>query len=81
MGSPKVGKSMWLCNLCANSVKNGENSAYISLEMSYQIVAQRIGSNLFDIPIDEYERSSQDIPYMKQKIKEFYNSGTLVTPG
>lgn len=81
MGSPKVGKSMWLCNLCANSVKNGENSAYISLEMSYQIVAQRIGSNLFDIPIDEYERHSQDIPYMKQKIKEFYNSGTLVTPG
>lgn len=39
MGSPKVGKSMWLCNLCANSVINGENSVYISLEMSYQLVA------------------------------------------
>lgn len=59
MGSPKVGKSMWLCNLCANSVRNGENSAYITLEMAYQLVAQRIGSNLFNIPIEEYEKVLQ----------------------
>jgi KaiC/GvpD/RAD55 family RecA-like ATPase len=39
MGSPKVGKSMWLCNLCANSVRNGEDSIYITLEMAYQLVS------------------------------------------
>ena len=51
MGAPKVGKSMWLCNLAANSVKSGINTVYITLEMSYQLVSQRIGSNLFNIPI------------------------------
>ena len=80
MGSPKVGKSMWLCNLCANSVKNGENSVYISLEMAYQIVAQRIGANLLNIPIDEYESYSRDVNFLTAKMKEFYNT-QLVTPG
>ena len=80
MGSPKVGKSMWLCNLCANSVKNGENSVYISLEMAYQIVAQRIGSNLLNIPIDEYENYSKDLNFMTAVMKEFYNT-SLVKPG
>lgn len=80
MGSPKVGKSMWLCNLCANSVRNGENSAYITLEMAYQLVAQRIGSNLFNIPIEEYEQAAKDQNYMRAKMKEFYDN-SLITPG
>ena len=80
MGSPKVGKSMWLCNLCANSVINGENSVYISLEMSYQLVAQRIGANLLNIPIDEYENYSKDINFMTAKMKELYNT-QFVKPG
>lgn len=80
MGSPKVGKSMWLCNLCANSVRNGENSAYITLEMAYQLVAQRIGSNLFNIPIEEYDKFASDTNLMMQKMKEFYMN-SLITPG
>lgn len=80
MGSPKVGKSMWLCNLCANSVINGENSVYISLEMSYQLVAQRIGANLLNIPIDEYENYSKDVNFMTAKMKELYNT-QFVKPG
>ena len=80
MGSPKVGKSMWLCNLCANSVRNGENSAYITLEMAYQLVAQRIGSNLFNIPIEQYETAAADLNYMRAKMKEFYTN-SLVSPG
>lgn len=80
MGSPKVGKSMWLCNLCANSVRNGENSAYITLEMAYQLVAQRIGSNLFNIPIEEYDKYASDTNIMTQKMKEFYMN-SLINPG
>ena len=80
MGSPKVGKSMWLCNLCANSVRNGENSAYITLEMAYQLVAQRIGSNLFNIPIEEYDKYASDTNLMMQKMKEFYMN-SLINPG
>ena len=55
---------MWLCNLAAKSVKNGFNTLYITLEMSYQKVAQRIGANLFNIPINEYVRATQDLNYM-----------------
>lgn len=80
MGSPKVGKSMWLCNLCANSIKNGENSAYITLEMAYQLVAQRIGSNLLNIPISEYKAASTDKNYINAKMKEFFQN-SLITPG
>ena len=80
MGSPKVGKSMWLCNLCANSIRNGEDSVYITLEMAYQIVNQRIGSNLLNIPIDEYEAASKDPNFILTKMKDFYNN-QLITPG
>ena len=80
MGSPKVGKSMWLCNLCANSVKSGEDSAYITLEMSYQLVNQRIGSNLLNIPIDEYETASKDPNYISTMMKNFFNN-QIITPG
>lgn len=80
MGSPKVGKSMWLCNLCANSVRNGENSVYITLELAYQLVTQRIGSNLLNIPIDNYDEASKDINFITEKLKDFYNN-SLVTPG
>lgn len=81
MGSPKVGKSMWLCNLAAKSVLNGNNSIYITLEMSYQMVSQRIGSNLFEIPIDQYKEASEDANYMAAKIKDFNMSHLMVKPG
>ena len=80
MGSPKVGKSMWLCNLCANSVKNGEDCVYITLEMAYQLVTQRIGSNLFNIAYENYENAAKDVNFMTEKMKEFYNN-SIITPG
>lgn len=72
MGPPKVGKSMWLCNLAANSVMNGDNCAYITLEMSSQLVNQRIGSNLFNIPMNSYEEYAKDESIMTQKIKDLH---------
>jgi len=74
MGAPKSGKSQWLCNLAANSVKMGYNTIYITLEMSYQKVAQRIGSNLFNIKIDEYQKALKDPNKMKQAVQAFHNS-------
>lgn len=81
MGAPKVGKSMWLCNIAANSVKSGINTVYITLEMSYQLVAQRIGSNLLGIPIDQYKKASQDPEYLKQKMLAFHNQFSITQPG
>ena len=80
MGAPKAGKSIWLCNLCANSVLAGHNSAYISLEMSVAIVNKRIGSNIFNIPMGDYDRAAADENYMREKIRNVYNS-SFTTPG
>jgi len=74
MGAPKVGKSQWLCNLAANSVKMGYNTIYITLEMSYQKVSNRIGSNLFNINIDDYQNALKDKNKMKQAAQAFHNS-------
>lgn len=74
MGAPKVGKSQWLCNLAANSVKMGYNTIYITLEMSYQKVSNRIGSNLFNINIDDYQNALKDKNKMKQAAQTFHNS-------
>ena len=74
MGAPKVGKSQWLCNLAANSVKMGYNTIYITLEMSYQKVSNRIGSNLFNINIDDYQNALKDQNKMKQAAQAFHNS-------
>jgi len=73
MGAPKVGKSQWLCNLAANSVKQGYDTIYITLEMSYQKVNQRIGSNLFNIPIDNYKTAVNDANYMASAARNFHN--------
>ena len=80
MGPPKVGKSMWLCNLCANSVMSGDNCAYISLEMSVQIVNQRIGSNLLNIPMREYEKVAADPQQIRDKMKLLYTQ-SFISPG
>ena len=80
MGAPKVGKSQWLCNLAANSVKMGYNTIYITLEMSYQKVSNRIGSNLFNINIDDYQNALKDQNKMKQATQSFHN-GLMVPAG
>lgn len=80
MGSPKVGKSQWLCNLAAKSVINGFNTLYISLEMSYQKVAQRIGANIYNINIDEYNSVVNDPVAFQQRI-DAARCGTMFNPG
>jgi len=67
-GSPKSGKSSFACNLAAKSVLEGHNTAYITLELQYEIVNMRIGSNLLNIPLDDYEIMTQDQPLLKQKL-------------
>jgi len=67
-GMPKSGKSTWLCNLAAKSILNGYNTAYITLELQSELVNSRIGANLLNIPIDEYERISENQTLIKQKL-------------
>lgn len=79
-GAPKVGKSLWLQNICAEAVKAGRNCLYISLELPEEMIVQRIGANLLNIPSLEYEKYGNDFDLMKQKLQEFKNS-LLNPPG
>jgi len=67
-GMPKAGKSMWLCNLAAKSVISGNNTAYITLELQEEIVMMRIGANLLNVTLDDYEEFTKDQPLLKQKL-------------
>lgn len=80
VGAPKIGKSLWLQNLCAESVKHGENNAYITLELAEEIVNTRIGANLFNIKSSEYHLVANDDEKMKEIIQNFRRS-CLVPPG
>jgi KaiC/GvpD/RAD55 family RecA-like ATPase len=68
LSGPKSGKSTWLGNLAAQSVYNGYNTAYITLELQREIVNMRIGSNMLSIPIDEYRDKAKDQDFMKKKL-------------
>lgn len=74
LAPPKAGKSLWLQNLCAKSVINGDDCAYISLELPEPMVMARIGSNLLNIPALEYDKYSNDTAFMKNKLTAFQNS-------
>ena len=80
MGGPKSGKSRCLQNLAAKSVKIGYNCAYCSFELQEEIILQRMGSNLFDIKMDDYDNVANDPVLMNKKIKEFRDQ-SLKTPG
>jgi hypothetical protein len=80
VGAPKSGKSLWMQNLCAASVKHGENNAYISLELPEEMIHTRIGSNMFNIPSMEYDDYANDEARMKERIQSFKKS-CLIPPG
>ncbi len=68
LGAPKSGKSMWLCNLAAHSVYNGFNTAYITLELQHEIVSMRIGANILNVPLSDYEDLTKDQDLLKKKL-------------
>jgi len=77
---PNTGKSLFLCQDAANYIKSGKNVLYISLEMQGQKVHKRIGSDIFNINISQYDKKAEDLDYMQRKITEFKEMN-LVTPG
>lgn len=81
MAAPKTGKSTLLCNLAARSIQNGENSIYITLELGYQKVMQRIGSNLFNIPIEKYKQVANDEVSLRKIMKAYREKNLMLKPG
>lgn len=66
--------SMWMCNLAAHSVYNGFNTAYVTLELQEEIVNMRIGSNMLNVPMDDYEDLTKDQDKLKKKLGDLKQS-------
>lgn len=78
LGGTGTGKSLVMCHLAASYIMNNLKVLYISMEMSEEKIAERIDSNLMNIPISEI-KNIQKNNYL-QKIKSIINktSGNLI---
>lgn len=78
-GEQNVGKSIWLANDAANYVRQGYNTAFITAEMAGHKVIKRIGANLLNISMTEYDSKSKDATYMKRRLENVGDG--LLPPG
>lgn len=60
-----VGKSLFMCHGAAANLSAGYNVLYITLEMAEERIAERIDSNLMNIPLDQLSAMPKDV-YMKK---------------
>ena len=60
VGGINVGKSLSLCSLAASALAMGKNVLYITLEMSEEMIADRIDANLLNIPLDLLDKTSNN---------------------
>lgn len=72
-GAPNKGKSIFLANDAANFVRMGHNVAVISAEMSDFDFIKRIGANLLDIKIDDYDKLAKQGDYIKKRLDSMSN--------
>jgi len=56
-----VGKSLAMCHMAAANISAGSNVLYITMEMSEEMIAERIDANLMDIDINEIKSLSRDM--------------------
>jgi KaiC/GvpD/RAD55 family RecA-like ATPase len=71
--------SIWLANDAANFVRMGHNVVFITAEMSAQKVLKRIGSNLLDVSMTDYDQTASNRDFVKRKLEKI--SRGLLPPG
>lgn len=81
LGRIKIGKSIWLSNIAANAVKNGVNTVYVSFEMKDKKVVKRLGANLLDVRVDQYDEFSRNPSKIKSRFDRIGEDRLLSTPG
>lgn len=69
IGFTNVGKSIVLCNDAAAFVRQGKNVLFISCEMSEEKVIRRIGANLFDMTLDNYDKMVDSPSSVRRQMK------------
>ncbi len=89
LGSTGTGKTLFMCHMAASAFMQGYNVLYVTMEMSEEKIAQRIDSNLLNIPLNEMKNIELDmfqtkLARIKAKtigkliIKEYPTSGASV---
>ena len=78
-GEQGLGKSIWLANDAANFVRMGHNVVFVTAEMSAQKVIKRIGANLLDISMGEYDQKTANRDFVKRRLERI--SRGLLPPG
>ena len=78
-GEQNIGKSIWLANDAVNYVKSGYDVAVISAEMAEIDFIHRIGANLLNVDIGEYEKLSKTPNFIKNKLSGLTNG--VIPPG
>ena len=85
-GGTNIGKTFCMCSLAADNIRQGKNVLYITLEMSEEMIAQRVEANLLDTNMDDISKIPEEIYLEKVKrikekcvgnliIKEFATAG------
>lgn len=80
-GMPKVGKSIFLCNLAASAVRNGYNTAYLSFEMADRKIVKRLGANLLGVKTSEYDRLAENPREIRDRISTISTDDPFKTIG
>jgi archaellum biogenesis ATPase FlaH len=78
-GEQNIGKSIWLANDAANYVKAGYDVAVISAEMAEIDFIHRIGANLLNVRISEYEKLSKQPNFIRNRLSALANG--VIPPG
>lgn len=53
LAGTNVGKTLIMCSLAANALKNNKNVLYITLEMAEEAIAQRVDQNLLNLSLED----------------------------
>lgn len=78
-GEQNVGKSIWLANDAVNYVRAGFDVAVITAEMADIDFIHRIGSNLLNVKISEYEKKTKESGFIQKRLASL--SGGVIPPG
>jgi replicative DNA helicase len=78
-GEQNIGKSIWLANDAVNYVRAGLDVAVITAEMADIDFIHRIGANLLNVKVSEYEKLSKQQNFIKNRLSSITNG--IIPPG
>ena len=78
-GEQNIGKSIWLANDATNYVKAGYDVAVITAEMADIDFIHRIGANMLNVKVGEYEKSSKTPGFIQARLSQLTNG--VIPPG